>query len=471
MDTLYSTLAREIVERIEQGLYRPGDRMPGVRVLSTQRGVSIATAVAAYRRLEDDGYIEARQRSGFYVRARAHPRAAEPGTSAPRVRPSPVTGQELVLRLVKATNDPGVIQLGAAVPDPAYLPTRAIERALARAARQRLRIMAYEFPPGAPELRRQVARRMAEIGCPVDPDEVVITNGCQEALILALRAVTRPGDVVAIESPTFYGMLQALDSLGLEALEIPTHPRTGMSLEALELALERWPVKACVAVPNFSNPLGYCMPNENKRRLVALLKARGIPLIEDDVYGDLGFAQRRPSICRALPGADVLYCASFSKTLSSGLRIGWIAPGKHLERVEYLKYVNNLATATVPQLAIADLLESGGYERFLRQVRGDYARAVTRMVDAVTRHFPDGTKITQPEGGFVIWIELPKEVDSFALARRALAEKISIAPGPIFSATQKYRNYIRISCACAWDARVESALAALGRMIRDTLNP
>lgn len=466
MDTLYCALAREIAERIEQGLYRPGERMLGVRALSGQRGVSVATAVAAYRRLEDDGYIEARQRSGFYVRTRAHPRVAEPATSAPRARPSPVTGQELVLQLVKATNTAGIIQLGAAVPDPSYLPTRAIERALSRAARQRVRTMAYEFPPGAPELRRQIARRMAEIGCPVDPDEVVITNGCQEAVILALRAVTKPGDVVAIESPTFYGMLQALDSLGLEALEIPTHPRTGLSLEALELALERWPVKACVAVPNYSNPLGYCMPDENKRRLVTLLAARGIPLIEDDVYGDLGFAQRRPSICGSIPGADVLYCASFSKTLSSGLRIGWIAPGRHLERIEYLKYVNNLATATVPQLAIADLLESGGYERHLRQVRGDYARAVTRMVDAVMRHFPVGTKITQPEGGFVIWIELPKEVDSFELARRALAEKISIAPGPIFSATQKYRNYIRISCACVWDERIEPALAALARMIR-----
>lgn len=467
MDHLYEVVAREFAERIEQGLYRPGDRMPGVRSLSEQRGVSIATVVAAYRRLEDDGFIEARQRSGFYIRARPVRRVAEPGPSAPASRPSPVTGQELVLRLVKAANDPGIVQLGAAVPDPSFLPTRAVEHALAGAARHhRVRAAAYEFPPGVPELRRQIARRMAEAGCAVNPDEVVITNGCQEALTLALRAVTAPGDVVAIESPTFYGLLQVIDSLGLEALEIPTHPRDGISLEALELALERWPVKACVAVPNYSNPLGYCMSDERKHRLVALLSARGIPLIEDDVYGDLGFSSRRPSVCKAVArDADVLYCASFSKTLSPGLRIGWIAPGRHQERVEYLKYVANLATPTAPQLAVADLLESGRYERHLRQVRGQYARAVARMIGAVTRYFPEGTKVTQPEGGFVIWVELPGHVDSFDLARRALAEGISIAPGPIFSATQKYRNYLRFSCACAWDGRAERALATLARML------
>ncbi|MBN8759603.1 MAG: GntR family transcriptional regulator [Thiobacillus sp. SCN 64-35] len=468
MDTLYGQLAATLRAGIDTGVYRTGDRMPGVRVLAAQRSTSVATAVMAYRQLEREGYLEARERSGFYVRGRmAH--APEPGLSAPASRPAPVSGQELVLRLVKAANDPQVVQLGAAVPAPEFLPTRAVERALVEASRRhRTRAMNYAFPPGDPELRRLIARRMGEIGCTLHPDEIVITGGCQEAITLALRAVTQPGDVVAIESPSYYGLLQVIDSLGLEALEIPTHPREGLSLDALELALERWPVKACVAIPNFSNPLGYRMPDANRLRLLDLLRRSGVPLIEDDVYGDLGFDTQRPRPCKSLnpkAGADVLYCASFSKTLAPGLRVGWIAPGRHIERIEYLKFVGNLAVASVPQIAVAQLLASGQYDRYLRGVRGQYAAAVERMTAAVIRHFPDGIRVTRPEGGFVIWVELPAGTDSLLLARRALEAGVSIAPGPLFSATRKYRNFIRLSCACVWDARVERALAALARLL------
>ena len=470
MDLLHHRLATELREQISQGVYGAGERLPGVRALARTRRVSIATVLAAYRRLEDDALIEARPRSGYYVRARPNLAVQPPAASTPAAQPSPVTGQELVLSLVKATNVEGLVQLGAAVPDASFLPTRAVERALARAARlHRSRAAAYEFPPGLPELRRQIARRMVQAGCAIGAEEVVITNGCQEALVLALQAVTRPGDVVAIESPTFYGLLQALEALQLEALEIPTDPVEGLSLEALQLALERWPVKACVATPSFSNPLGYCMPPARKRGLLELLGRHGVPLIEDDLYGDLGFGAQRPPPCLALvdgTGCEVIYCSSFSKTLSPGLRVGWILPGRHQPRVEYLKYVLNLATPTVSQLALAELLRGGGYERHLRAVRGDYARAVGRMIEAVTRHFPPGTRITQPAGGFVIWVELAPHVDSLELARRARSEGISIAPGPIFSAAQKYRNFVRISCACPWNGRIEAALARLAQLAR-----
>ena len=307
---------------------------------------------------------------------------------------------------------------------------------------------------------------MTETGSRIDPDEVVITSGCQEALTLALRAVTQPGDVVAVESPAFYGLLHALDSLGLEALEIPAHPRDGLALDALGFALDRWPVRACVLVPNYSNPLGYCMSDDAKRALIDLLGKHSIPLIEDDVYGDLGFSQHRPSTCKGLaPHADILYCSSFSKSLSPGLRIGWISAGRHHARVEYLKYVSSIASPTAPQLAVAELLASGRYERYLREVRGKYQTAVARMSDAVMKLFGEGTRISQPQGGFVLWVELPEGTDSFALARRALSQGISVAPGPLFSASGKFRNFIRLSCARAWDVRLERALVTLAKLV------
>lgn len=466
-ETLYQRIAQEIARDIERDLYRPGERLPGVRRLARQYQVSIATALEACRLLEDNGRLEARSRSGFFVRLQRAEAPREPAMSSPPPAPSPVAGQDMALQLVKAANDPQLIPLGAAVPDAHFIPVQAVGNALTRALRGHGgNAAAYAFPPGHIELRRQIARRMTELACPVDPDAIVVTNGCQEALGLALRALTAPGDVVAIESPTFYGLLQVIDAYGLKALEIPTHPREGLSVEALEFALEQWPVRACIVTPNFSNPLGGCMSDERKKALVELLRRHRIPLIEDDVYGDLGFAGPRPSPARALDprGETVLYCASFSKTLAPGLRVGWIVPGRWQQRVEYFKYVMNLGSPTAPQLAVAELLERGGYDRWLRQARGAYATAVARMIRAVELYFPEGTRITRPEGGFVIWVECPPRVDAEVLYAQALAHGVSIAPGPMFSATRKYRNFVRLNCAVPWTERVEKAIARLGQL-------
>lgn len=467
MVSLYQQVAEEIAQRIASGVYVPGERLPGVRWLARARGVSVATAVAAYQTLADMGHIEARPRSGFYVRARRIIQPIEPDPAAKTTAPRLVTGQAIAMALIKAANDRDIVQLGAAVPDTAFLPTQAIGRALAKVMRtQRSHASNYMMPPGAPELRRQIARRMSESGASVSAEDIVITTGCQEALSLALRAATQPGDVVAVESPAFYGLMHALESLGLEALEIPAHPHDGIALDALAFALDRWPVKACVLSPNYSNPLGYCMSDNNKRALIRLLGKHKIPLIEDDVYGDLGFSSQRPSTCKGLaPHADILYCSSFSKSLSPGLRIGWIAAGRHHERVEYLKYVTSIASSTAPQLAVAELLGSGRYERYLREVRGKYQSAVTRMSDAVMSAFPEGTRISQPQGGFVLWVELPENTDSMALVRRALRDGVSVAPGPLFSASGKFGNYIRLSCAREWDVRLERALVALAKLV------
>ncbi len=467
MEPLYQQIAEEIAQRIAGGMYVAGERLPGVRRISSTRGVSVATAVAAYQTLVDKGYIEARERSGYYVRARQHTQPIEAESTEITTPPRLVTGQAMAMALIKAANNPGIVQLGAAVPDPAFLPTQEIGRTLAQVVRtQRVHAAGYMMPPGAPELRQQIARRMNEAGSAVSADDIVITTGCQEALSLALRAVTQPGDIVAVESPTFYGLLHVLESLGLEALDIPSHPRDGIALDALAFALDRWAVKACVFSPNHSNPLGCLMPDENKLALIRLLGKHNVPLIEDDVYGDLGFHARRPSTCKNLaPYADILYCSSFSKSLSPGLRVGWIAAGRHHERIEYLKYVTSIASPTVPQLAVAELLSSGRYERYLRQVRGKYQSAVARMSDTVMNVFPQGTRVSQPQGGFVLWVELPDGTDSFELARRALKLGVSIAPGSLFSASGKFGNFLRLSCARVWDARLERALLALSKLI------
>lgn len=468
--TLYDDIASKLTAHIDNGIYPQGSRLPGVRRLSQQFGVSISTVVQAQRQLENLGLIEARPRSGYYIRLRPWLKPELPAPSQPSLKPSPVTGQELVLQLAQATSRAGFVQLGAAVPDESFMPMRAFQRSLAKTVRHYgKRAANYAFPPGLPELQQQLARRMHLCGSPVAANRILITNGCQEALSLALQTVAGAGDIIAIESPTFYGLLQVIESLGMKALEIPTDPQEGISLPALELALTQWSVKACVLIPNFSNPLGSLMPVERKQQLVALAHRHNLMLIEDDIYGDLGFnGARPPNLLSVEPdpaNGNVIYCSSFSKTVAQGLRIGWmVLPERFFRRAEYLKYVTNLAAPTLPQLALADFLAHGGYERYLRQVQTRYARQVDLFSHTISQHFPAGTRVTQPKGGFVLWVELAEGTDTLRMTQDLLKQGISIAPGQIFSATQKYRNCIRLSCAQPWTEQVEQAVAKVGAL-------
>ncbi|MFT4918957.1 MAG: DNA-binding transcriptional MocR family regulator [Zhongshania aliphaticivorans] len=466
MPPRYRQIASQIAEHIEQGQLNIGDKLPGVRQASEAHHVSLSTALAAYRYLEQEQYIEARPRSGFYIKARFENAVCPPSESRPDTKPTLINSQQRVMQVISAANRPGILRLGATVPDASFLPVAALERALASAARHpHARSNGYEFPPGYLGLRQQLAKRMNKLGCQLHADDITITQGCQEALYLALKVSCQAGDIVALESPLFYGLLQIIDSLGLQALEIPTDPQHGISLEALQLAIEKWPVKACIVVSNFSNPIGATLNDTRKRDLVAMLSAARIPLIEDDIYGELSFEQLRPSIAKRYDtGSDVLYCSSLSKSLSPALRIGWIAGGKYSEELNYQKFTLNAASATIPQLAAERLLRSGEYDRHLHRMRAALATSTARIREALARHMPSGTQITQPRGGYALWLELPKQIDTLLLAEQALAQNISIAAGPLFTASEKYRHCLRISCACPWNTHLEEGLATLGTL-------
>jgi DNA-binding transcriptional MocR family regulator len=465
---LYEQIAAQIVQLIDNGTLAVGERIPSVRSLSRQQQISVATVLQAYRLLENRGRIEARPQSGYFVCGRPWMPPAEPGVSRPAKNATQVTVGELMMRVMKATQDPVLVRLGAALPSPELLPTVQLNRCLAAVGRNSgLAGSEYSVPPGNLALRTQIARRALEAGCTLSPDEIVITCGALEALHLCLRAVAQPGDTIAIDSPCYFGILQCIESMGYKALEIPTHPRDGVSLEALAYALETQPIKACLFVLNYNNPLGSCMPDANKRRLVQMLAERAIPLIDDDIYGDLAFGPTRPHTAKAYDREGlVLLCDSFSKTLAPGYRVGWCAPGRWQPQVEHLKLVTSVATATLPQMAIADFLANGGYNHHLRRIRRQYAEKVQLVSEAVSRYFPAGTRITRPAGGYVLWVEMPATVNSLELFDRALAAGISIVPGPVFSAKGKFRNFIRLNCGNPWSEKIERAIERLGQLAR-----
>jgi DNA-binding transcriptional MocR family regulator len=463
--TLYARVADTFAREIHEGLYAPGDRLPSVREAARRLSMSTSTILEAYGQLLDRGLVENRPQSGFYVRRAARTPEA-PAMSRPRVAPVAVSVGEIAVEVVLASTDPKLVALGSALPHLDMEAPRAVRRQLTAVARAfGARALAYEVPPGHRDLRVQIARRGVDAGCAFGPDDVIVTSGCQEAVVLCLRAISSAGDTIAVESPTYYGTLQAIRSLGLRALEIPTHPETGISLESLEMAIEQFSVRGLVLTPSASNPLGYVMPDERKLALLRLLEAHDVPLIEDDIYGDLVYAPSRP---RAIKSWDtrgqVLLCSSVSKTIAPGLRVGWAIPGRWLPEVRYLKLVSSMASASLPQIAVAEYLAHGGYDRHLRAARLAYRQSRDRLLDLVAKHFPRDTRITRPGGGFVAWLELPKGADSMDLYRRALAEGISIAPGPLFSAREKYRNFVRLNFAQGWDERTLGAITRLGKL-------
>ncbi len=463
---LYEQVAAELTELVRQGTFRPGERLPSVRQLSRQRKISITTVLQAYLLLENRGLIETRPQSGYYVRARLPHQLPEPEMSAPQQDPTLVSMHELVMMVLRDSANPDLIQLGAAIPNTELVIPTKLNRIMASLSRQvKHQYNTYDMPPGNEALRIQIAQHAVGIGCNLTQADVVTTSGCLEAFTLSLRAVCEPGDTVAIESPMYFGVLQVLESLGLRALEIPTHPRDGLSLSALRFAIEHNPVHACLVLSNFNNPLGSCIPDDNKQELVKLLAKHEIPLIEGDVCGELYFSGVRPSVCKAYDRKGlVLLCSSFSKDLVPGYRVGWVVPGRFKATIEWLKYTTNVATATLPQVAIAKFLESGGYDHHLRSIRRMYAGFVSQLSQAVMRYFPEGTRVTHPNGGIVLWVQLPDYVDSLELYKQALQAGITLAPGYMFSATQQYRNFIRLNAAW-WSYEADRAIQRVGELV------
>ena len=463
---LYERLARELEGQIAAGTFKEGSRLPSLRDASRIHKASLSTVIEAYRLLESRSVIEARPQSGYYVKFKAPSLCLEADSEPERADPTSVSVDELSMELFRDTQDPDFAKFGAAAPDPELLPTAKLDRILASISREGgFGVDTSVTPEGCEVLRVRIARRAYGSGCSIKPDEVIVTAGCSEAMALALLTVCEPGDLVAIESPTYFGILLILEALRLRALEIPSNPGSGLSLDALEFALEHHPVKALVAMSNFANPLGSCMSDDSKRALVALLEKKGVPLVENDIYGELYFGERRPSVAKSYDeSGGVILCSSFSKDISPGYRIGWVAPGRYATDVLKRKMALSSGTSVLAQLTIARYLEGGGYDAHLRTIRRAYARKVASMSRAIEKSFPEGTRIAEPSGGYVLWVRLPAGADSMRVYAEAVKSRITIAPGYIFSPSHKHRDYIRLNAA-VWSERTEKDLARLGRVV------
>jgi DNA-binding transcriptional MocR family regulator len=470
----YRQLADDLAAAVRDGLISPGERLASVRQASRQHGLSVTTVLRAYAMLESRGILESHPQSGYFVRAAAPPAPGaareKPAQSSPyQATAAEVDVSRLVLATMRTIQQDGKVPLGSPYPSPALFPSRSIRQIAGRIARHYDQFSVFgDLPPGHPDLLRQIARRYTESGMRVVPEDIIITVGATEAINLSLQAVAKPGDTIAVESPTFYAMLHAIERLGMRAIEVPTDPERGLDIEALADIIAAQPIAAMMVMPNFQNPLGFMMPEARKQQLVALAHRHQIPIIEDAVYSELYYAASPPKSLKAYDSDGlVLHCSSFSKSLTSTYRIGWALPGRYRDQLEKLKFLNTLTTPTIPQRAIAEYLAQGGYERHLRRIRRMLIQQRNLMRASIKRWFPPDTQVSLPEGGYVLWVTLRPEVDGMQLYRRALAQGITIAPGRIFSVSDRYPHFIRLNYSYAWSPEIEDALKTLGQLVYD----
>lgn len=463
----YQRLAYETEKLIVDGVLRPGDRLPSVRQVCRTHAISPVTVTQAYYLLEGRGLIEARPKSGYFVRARLGQRLNEPEMSHPVGNSTELQVSDFIFQILNSVKDPAVVPYGSSFPSPFLFPFDKLGRFLCQAARRFDPVSTVtDLPPGNEELRRQIVLRYLSRGAVISTDEVIVTSGAMEGINLCLQAVTQPGDLIAIESPTFYAGLQASERLGLKVIEIPSHPREGISIQALEDALRHHPIKACLLMLNFGNPTGSLVSEDRKRYLLDLLARYNVPLIEDDVYNELYFGPQPPLCSKSVARSDhVMHISSFSKCLAPGYRLGWVAAGRYAEKIIRLKLATTLATTIPVQIAVAEYLKQGGYDHHLRRLRQQLVVQESLLIEGIERHFPPTTRLARPAGGYFVWLELPESVDALRLHRMALDQGISIAPGPIFSAKKEFGNCIRLNFGHPQTDRLQAAIATLGHLV------
>ncbi len=466
-DHKYIEVAERIERLIEKKALKVGDKLLSVRALSKEQGISLSTAFQSYYLLESKGLIEARPQSGYYVKY-AHDHILDlPKVSNPIDDAVPVSVDEMISSVYHDLNNDKLIHFSLGVPSIDLMPAAKLNKAVMQAIRDsKTSCLGYEHIQGNLDLRRQIARQCFNWGGTPGEEEIVVTAGCVEALSLCIQAVTKQGDTVAIESPTYFAIFQLMEAHGLNVVEIPTDPVAGIDIEYLEQAIPKFNIKACLFVSNFNNPLGSCIPDDRKKQLVSMLAKKEIPLIEDDIYGELYFGKTRPLTCKSFDKKGlVLLCSSFSKSLAPGHRIGWTLPGRFKDEVIKLKRMHTVATNTLSQSAIAHFLANGRYELHLRHLRKALHTQSLRYVQAICDYFPEDARMTRPQGGFVLWIELNKKVDTYKLHKRALKQNIGIAPGAIFSSQARFGNCFRLSYGEPWSERIEQGIRTLGKLV------
>ncbi|KFC35100.1 PLP-dependent aminotransferase family protein [Elizabethkingia anophelis] len=465
-DFLYSSITHKLSAQIKSGVLKEGERLPSVRALCQNHNVSMNTAKRVFLELESQSLIYSVPQSGYFVSQLPYLRLPLPETSKPSPVASSNEPNELINKVFTNIGREDLTLFSIGAPDGELIPLPQLKKEVIQATRTlKGGGTSYESLQGNVTLRRMIAARSLNWGGNLNEDEIITTNGGMNSLSFCLMALTKPGDTIAIESPCYPGILQLAISLRLKVLELPTHPETGLLVDELEKLVSK--IDICLLIPNFNTPLGSCMPDENKKAVVQLLSKHNIPIVEDDVYGDLHFGNKRPSCCKAFDTeGNVLWCSSISKTLAAGYRVGWIAPGKYKDQIMKLKLVHSICSNSIINESVGSFLKSGKYEKHLWQLRKTLQENYLNYAQTIAQHFPEGTKISQPKGGLALWVEFSGDINTVELFELAMKKNICIAPGRVFTLQDQYHNCMRLTLGLPWNESLKEKLIEVGNLAK-----
>ncbi|RMZ60134.1 PLP-dependent aminotransferase family protein [Chryseobacterium nematophagum] len=463
---IYSEITNQIADQIQKGILKAGDKLPSVRKLCQDHQISMNTAKRVYLELESRSLIDSRPQSGYYVSKPILINLPLPEVSQPSLIANTDEPNELISKVYENMGKKGLTIFSIGIPAGDLLPQAKLKKEIINATRElREGGTGYEELQGNIKLRRMIAVRSLQWGGNFTANDLVTTNGGINALSFCLMALGKFGDTIAIESPCYPGILQLANGLGLKVLELPTHPTTGIEIDTLKKVIHK--INICLLIPNFSSPLGSCMPDENKKEVVKLLAENNIPLIEDDVYGDLYFGTNRPKCCKSFDTeGNVLYCSSISKTLAPGYRVGWIAPGKYKDKILKLKLLHSTSSISIVNEAVANFLKFGRYEKHLFQLRKALQDNCQNYIKTIAEFFPEGTKTTRPQGGLSLWVEFDKKIPTVELYDLAIKQNISIAPGRMFTLQNQFENCIRLCIGLPWSDEIKLKLKQIGTLAK-----
>jgi DNA-binding transcriptional MocR family regulator len=468
---LYESVAKSLEASISEGVFKVGDRLPSIRQICQKYAVNASTAVRAYVELEQQDLVEPRERSGYFVKPKPLIKNALPIINKQDLKVYEIDVVQIMKKFNQAKIDKNIVSLTSSVPEGHLIPQKKIARIIRQITAQELEVsLMYDAMSGLTELRQEIAKHYANTNLSVSVDEIMITNGCLEAINLCLRATVQQGDTIAVTLPCYYGILRALQASGLKVIELPRN-NDGFDVVQLEKLIAEKNIKAILCLANFNNPDGLSISDDNKKAMAMLSARLKVPIIEDDIYSDLHFSERRPLSIKGFDQAGwVMLCSSFSKIVAPGLRVGWVMGGRFHNKLENVKFTGNYSVPIFNQLIIKHLMHNNGLERHLKTMRQTLAKQYHLYRHCIENSFPEGMPMSDPQGGFVLWLELPKTIEVLKLYNKALESGVAFSIGQLYSPSKAYGNFIRLSFSKAWSLETENAVKKLGALVREMSN-
>ncbi len=461
---VYRRIATQLREQIESGDMGDGARLPTIRSLASTLGVNRDTVSLAYESLASLGLVESTVGRGTFVRRKSGGRG-EGETTAIALSASVEQLMHFDAARPRYPAMPGAVSMNSLIPDPGLYPIadfrRCLEKVMDGGGPE---LFVYGDTQGHAGLRETVAQRLLELGIGVSPSDLVLCHGASQGLALAIRLFAGQGDTIAVESPTYHNMLATLVGFGVRAAAVPML-ETGPDLDALDSLLARPDVKAFYTIPTFHNPMGTTTTVAHRRALLRVAARHGKPVIEDAFEMDLRLRGRRvPPLAALDESGAVVHLSSFSKSLFPGVRTGAIAArGRAVEALTALKHASDLADSLPLQAAMDAFVRAGLYDRHLARLKPVLKGRLEALLEALGALMPEGTRFTEPEGGYQVWVELPYEVDTRDLVADAAREGVLFAPGSHFLPDRGPSRGLRLTIARCEASEIKPAIEALAR--------